>query len=427
MAVSRPSGEFPVPPPGEARDSGEVKQQPGDKPLVNPLRRYGGIADLRRRAKRRVPGFAFDFVDRGNRLALARNRSALDAIEVVARYGHGHPVASSEVILLGRRYAAPIGVAPMGMGGLIWSGAEEYLAAAAQAAGIPYCLATPGAASIERIAGIAPDSFWFQTGSAPRNDFAITVDLARRARDAGAHVLLATIDTPVSPQRPREALTFPFRPSLRTILSIAASPAWLMQIMRRRAPRFENIVAYAGDNASNAKINRAGLTELRGGISWDAVHRLRDLWPRALVVKGVQHPADVDRVLSIGADGLVVSNHGARQTDFAPATVDLLPAIVERVAGRATILMDGGVRSGFDVVKALALGATGVLAGRPFLYGVGALGEPGASYVVDMMVTDIRDAMAQIGAFDCAAVRDAIVRHPGAYSFASVRDEQDRS
>jgi L-lactate dehydrogenase (cytochrome) len=402
-----------------------VAQQPGDKPLVNPRRPHGGIADLRRKAKARVPRFAFDFVDRGvaDDLALKRNRTALDAIEVVSRYGFGHPVASSEVTLFGQRYTAPIGVAPMGMGGLIWPGAEEYLAAAAQAARIPYTLATPGAASIERIARIAPDVFWFQAGSAPRDEFAMTLDLARRAKDAGAHVLLATIDTPVSPQRPKDALTFPFRPTLRTIMSVALSPLWLLQAMRRGAPRFENVVAYAGANASNAEINRIGLTELRGGVSWDAVSRLRDLWPRALVVKGVQHPADVDRALALGADGLVVSNHGARQTDFAPATVDVLPAIAKRVSGRATVLMDGGIRSGLDVVRALALGAAGVLAGRPFLYGVGALGEPGAAYVIKLLVDDVRDTLAQIGAFDCAAAAKAIVRHPGAYSFDSWEGE----
>jgi L-lactate dehydrogenase (cytochrome) len=394
-------------------------QQPGDKPLVNAARPHGAIDDLRRRAKARVPRFAFDFVDRGTgkQHALLRNRAALDAVEIVARYGFGQPAASSEVTLFGRRYAAPLGVAPMGMGGLMWSGAEEYLAAAAQTAGIPYTLATPAAASIERIAAIAPDVFWFQAGSAPRNDYALTLDLARRAKDAGAHVLFATIDTPVSPQRTKDALTFPFHPDLRTILAVARAPAWLVQVMRRGAPRFENFVEYAGAGASNAEINRLALTEIRGGMTWDVVRRLRDLWPRALVVKGVQHPADVDGALAIGADGIVVSNHGGRQTDFAPATIDLLPAVVARVSGRAIVLMDSGVRSGSDVVRALALGASGVLAGRPFLYGVGALGQPGASYVVDLLIEEIRAALAQMGALDVAAAAKAIVRHPGAYAF----------
>jgi L-lactate dehydrogenase (cytochrome) len=206
-------------------------QYSGDRPLVNAPRRHGGIADLRRKAKSRVPRFAFDFIDLGigEGRALERNRASLDAIEIVASYGYGQPIASTETTLFGRRYAAPLAIAPMGMCGLMWAGAEEYLAAAAQAARIPYTLATPGASSIERIAAIAPDMFWFQAGSMPRDDYAMTLDLARRAKDAGAHVLLATIDTPGSPQRPKDALTFPFRPSLRTIVEVAGSPAWLIR------------------------------------------------------------------------------------------------------------------------------------------------------------------------------------------------------
>lgn len=394
-------------------------QQSGDKPLLNPDLPYGRVADLRLRAKARVPYFAFNFVDDGQPMALERNRAALDAVQMVARYGYGQPYTSTEATLFGRKYAAPLGVAPMGMGGVMWSGAEEYLAAAAQAAGIPYTLATPGASSIERIAKIAPDVFWFQAGALPSDDYKNTLELTRRARDAGAHVLLTTIDTPVSPQRPRDALTFPFRPTPRMVMAVARSPAWLMQIMKRGAPNFANLREYAGPEASNSDVNRFGLTEIRGGMTWDTVRRLRDLWPRALVVKGIQHPRDVDLALALGADGVLVSNHGARQTEFAPATIDLLPAVAKRVNGRMAILMDGGVRSGVDVVRALAVGANFVLAGRPFLYGAGALGEKGASYVTGLLIDEIRAALAQIGALNVKEVADTIVRHPGAYSFES--------
>ncbi len=221
--------------------------RPAPKDCRRTHRRYPTIADLRKRARRRVPRFAFDFVDGGcgeNEMR-DHNRVALDAVRLVARYGLGAGAVSTEVELFGRRYAAPIGIAPMGMGGLLWPRAEIHLATAAQAMKVPYVLATPASASIEEIAAVAPDVFWFQLYGAPNNDNRITFDLVRRAEAAGAHTLVVTIDTPVRAKRPqdwRNGLSVPFKPNLRTIVDIATSPAWALEVLKRGVPRSANFI-----------------------------------------------------------------------------------------------------------------------------------------------------------------------------------------
>ena len=391
----------------------------GAEGLPANLRRYPTIADLRKRARRRVPRFAFDFVDGGCGENEVRdgNRVAFDAVKLVPRYGLGREAVSTEVELFGRRYAAPIGISPMGMGGLLWPKAERHLATGAQAMNIPYVLSTPASASIEEIAQIAPDVFWFQLYGAPRNDNAITFDLVRRADAAGAHVLVVTIDTPVRAKRPqdwRNNLAVPFKPNLRTILEVARSPLWLAEVLKNGTPCPENFRAYAGPGASNADVSACSSRELRGGFAWETVERVRKLWPRALVVKGIIHPDDAMRALSLGADGIIVSNHGGRTLDAAPPSIDMLPAMVERVGARMTVLMDSGVRTGLDVVRALALGAKCVFTGRSFLFGVAALGAPGGQHVIEFFSDEIRMAMGQVGARTLGALPQVTVLHPNA-------------
>jgi isopentenyl diphosphate isomerase/L-lactate dehydrogenase-like FMN-dependent dehydrogenase len=382
-------------------------------------RRYPTIADLRKRARRRVPRFAFDFVDGGCGENETRdsNRVAFDAVKLVARYGLGAGAVSTEAEIFGRRYAAPIGVSPMGMGGLLWPKAERHLATAAQKLNIPYVLSTPASASIEEIAAIAPDVFWFQLYGSPGNDNAITFDLVRRAEKAGAHTLVVTIDTPVRAKRPqdwRNNLTVPFKPRLRTIIDIATSPAWALEVLRKGTPCPENFRAYAGPGASNAEVSACSSQSMRGGFAWETVERVRKLWPRPLVVKGIIHPDDAMRALALGADGIIVSNHGGRTLDAAPPAIDMLPVMVDRVGARLTVLMDSGIRTGLDVVRALALGAKCVFTGRSFLFGVAALGEQGGTHVVEFFSEEIRMAMGQVGAKSLAQLSQTTVLHSNA-------------
>jgi len=386
--------------------------------------RFPTIADLRRRARRRVPGFAFDFVDGGanDEVCIERNVAAFRAVELLPRYCIEMKGLSTEIELFGARYAAPIGIAPMGSPGLMWPGAELYLARAAQAARIPFVLATPANASIEEIAAIAPDVFWFQLYRFPHNDHAITFDLVRRAEAAGAHVLVPTVDSAGKSKRPRDirnGVAVPFPITVKTVLQVATSPAWAASLLRHGMPRTENLVPYAGPKATQVSTARTMQLRSGGSHTWDELKRLRERWPRAFVIKGILHPADAERAVSLGADGIIVSNHGGRHFDGAPASVDVLPTIVAAVGARATVMIDSGIRGGLDVVRALALGAKAGFTGRPFVYGLAALGPVGAAHVIDLFLDEIKTEFTHVGVRSAAEAALITARHPGAWRVAS--------
>ena len=393
-------------------------------------RRYPTIAYLRRRARRHVPGFAFEYMDGGAGAdgGIARNWRALDAVELIPRYGRTTELPSVGIELFGRPYAAPTGIAPMGGPAIVWPGADRYLAQAAQRARIPYTLGTVGGMTIEAAAEIAPDVLWFQLYRLPDDGHRVGFDLVRRAQEAGVHVLMLTLDVPVRTTRPREVasgITTPFRPDLAMALAIPASPGWLMSLWRNGNPRFSNLLPYvgkstgrngAGQTASLAEAAMFARNSIRGAFSWDEVARYRDRWKRPLVVKGILHPQDAEKAVSLGVDGLVVSNHGGRQIEALPAAIDALPAIAAQVGGRATVLMDSGIRSGVDVGRALALGAAAAFAGKAFLWSLGALGEAGPPHVIDLLIDELKATLGQVGA-TIATARMVEVRHPGALSW----------
>lgn len=384
-------------------------------------RRFPTVDDLRLRARSRVPRFGFDFVDggAGGETGVARNRQALDAVELVPRYCVDTSGLSTEIELFGRTYAAPFGVSPMGMASLAWPGLEADIAVAAQAAKIPFVLACVSGAAIERIAPLAPDVFWFQLYRFPKDDHAAGFDMMRRAEQAGAHALVLTVDSPVRTKRPRDlrnGMMIPFRPDLRTIWSVATSPFWFRALLQRGTPRFENFEPYA-KSKDVGTLAGFGQREISGAYTWEEIARFRDRWKRPLLVKGILHPQDAAEAIKVGVDGIYVSNHGGRQMEAAPASIDVLPAIVAEVAGRAKVIVDSGMRSGLDVVRALRLGADAAFTGRPFVYGVAALGADGARHVADMFLEEIRLALGQLGARTLEEAKTLAMRHPGAMRF----------
>ncbi len=386
-------------------------------------RRFPTIGHMRAYARRHVPHFVFEYMDggAGADVGIAHNWAALDAVELVPRYGVMPALPPIEVELFGRRYAAPIGIAPMGGPALVWPGADAAMARAAQRARVPYTLGTVGGMTIEQAAELAPDVFWFQLYRMARNDHALGLDLVRRAEVAGAHVLVLTVDVPVRTTRPREAAVGlgrgTFRPDLPMLVDMLRSPAWLIALIRHGRPKFSNIKSYAPTNASGEEVIRFARNEIGGAFTWDEIARFRDRWRRPMVLKGILHPLDAAKAVAMGIDGIWVSNHGGRQIEALPPPIDVLPAIAAETGSRATLIMDSGIRSGTDVIRAVALGAQATFAGKAFLWGLGALGEAGPDHVINLLIAEARSALGQIGAHSPGEARTVAIRHPGAFAF----------
>jgi L-lactate dehydrogenase (cytochrome) len=396
---------------------------PADNPRFVALHRsFPTVAYLRRQARRRLPHFAFEYCDGGAGAdgGIARNWNALDAVELVPRYGVTTALPPVDVALFGKRYSAPIGVAPMGGPSLVFPGADQLLAAACQRANLPYTLGLVGGMTVERAAEIAPDVLWFQLYRCWRNEHAIGFDLVKRAAACGVQVLVLTVDVPVRTTRSREVavgITSPFRPDLRMLAGIATSPAYLAALIRHGQPRFGNLRPYTKDDADVNEIAAFARREMGGAFTWDEIAKYRERWQRPLVVKGILHPADAEKCVALGVDGIVVSNHGGRQVEGLPAPIDVLPAIARAVGERMTVMLDSGIRSGLDVVRTVALGAAMAFAGKAFLWGLGALGREGPGHVIDLMIDEMKSAFGQIGAQSPAQARSVAIRHPGALQF----------
>lgn len=402
---------------------------PQHRPLVsrsgNPRysalhRRYPHVTYLRNRARVRVPHFAFEYADGGagnDDAGIKRNWAALDAVEIVPRYGVMPALPPCDIDLFGRHYSAPIGIAPMGGPSIVWPGADIYLAGAAQRARIPYTLSTVGGTTIEKIGEIAPDVFWFQLYRFANEGHAIGFDLVRRAEAAGCRALVLTLDVPVRTTRPREAATGlagAFQLDLGIVVQSLLSPGWMAALCRHGIPRFANLRAYAGENISLGELIAFTRREMGGAFTWEEVRAYRERWKGPLVVKGILHPQDAEKAVTLGVDGIIVSNHGGRQVDALPAPIDALPAVARQVGNRATVMMDSGIRSGSDVVRACALGANATFAGKAFLWGLGALGGQGPGHVIDLLLDETQTALGQLGAHSVAELRSLSVRHPGA-------------
>jgi L-lactate dehydrogenase (cytochrome) len=384
--------------------------------------RYPSIDDLRQRARWRVPRFGFDFVDGGanDEVCIARNIAAFRAVELLPRYCVDGKNVSTEVELFGRRYAAPIGIAPMGGPSLVWPGADLLMAKAAQAARVPYTLGVAGGATIEDIAKVAPDVFWLQLYRFSPDDHKIGFDLIARAQAANVKALTLTLDVPVRTTRSRETyagLAGEFRPNLRMIYEMLIRPKWLMALLRNGYPRFATIRHYAGERASTNDVIRFARSKMGGAFSWDEVARYRDKWQGPLLLKGILHPQDAEKAVALGCEGIWVSNHGGRQIEALAPSIDCLPGIVSAVGKKATIVLDSGIRSGQDVMRTLALGADAAFAGKSFLWAVAALGDAGPAHLIDLYIDELRSSLGQIGARSPAEARAATVLHSGAIKF----------
>ena len=360
--------------------------------------RLPGIDDLKRRARRRLPSFAFDYLEAGidREVGKRRNRQAFDEVRLRPRYLRDVSSAALAVTIFGKRYAMPLGVAPVGLGNMMWPQAERSLAAAAQQANIPYVLSTLSTTDLGEIAQTAPDVCWFQLYTP--QDEATMRDLLARVREAGFHVLVVTVDIPVGAKRNRElknGLKLPFSFTWSIVWQSMIHPRWALSTLRRGRPDFVNVQPYrSGPNTGLAEF----MTNFNmRGVSRERLQAIREIWPGPLVVKGVQHPQDALDAMNLGADGLIVSNHGGRQLDGAPSSLESLRQLPDEVRSKTTVMLDSGVRTGLDIVRAKALGAEMAFSGRSFFYGAGALGAKGGRQVVGIYQDELTRTLQQLG------------------------------
>ena len=365
------------------------------------------IEDLRLIAKRRIPRAIFDFFDGGaeDEVTLRENRAAFERIRLRPKVLVNVASVDMGVPLLGKPSALPLAIAPTGGISAGRPGAELMLARAAKAAGVPFTLATPSAFTFERVAEEVGGRLWMQL-YAVRN-VAFRNKLVERAKNAGYEAMLVTVDLPVSGKRerdPRNGFVTPFKPNWRNSRDVIFKPAWLLDIARHGLPGMANLEGYPFSSVNPTDLATAVGREMDASLDWEQMKRLRDLWPGKMLLKGVERPDDAERAAAMGCDGVVVSNHGGRQLDGAAATLDALPAVAAAVGKKITVLLDGGVRRGVDIVKARALGAQGVLTGRATLFGVQAGGEAGAARALEILSTELERAMRLCGVRSIAEI-----------------------
>jgi (S)-mandelate dehydrogenase len=355
------------------------------------------IEDLRGMARRRVPRFVFDFVDGGaeDEVTLAANRRSFERLRFRPRTLAGVSERSVGATILGAPSALPAVAAPVGLLGLVRRHGDLELARAAAAGGIPFTLSTSSMDSLEDVARAAPGRRWFQCYVF--SERSVSEGLIRRAAEAGFEALVITSDFPVSGKRERD-LRSGLRPDARltlgTKLDILMHPRWLMTVAMHR-PRFAVVERGLGAGRNAASFLPSKMFD--PSLCWDDLRRFRDLWKGKLLLKGVLRADDATRAVECGVDGVILSNHGGRQLDGAVCGMDVLPEVVREIGGRASILVDGGVRRGGDIAKAVALGAEGVLLGRSLAYGLAAGGEAGAARALEILRDEFDRTLALLG------------------------------
>ncbi len=374
--------------------------------------RFASIADLELAAQKRMPKFAFDYLQGGigAETALARNRTTLDTICLRPRHIVDGFEPQLQTTLLGQTYAAPFGIAPLGLSGLIWPDAASLLARTAHRSNIPFVLSTVATTSLEDIAKIAPQNAWFQLYIP--NDETINQSLIERAKTTGYKVLVVTIDVPALGRRQRDirnGLAVPPKISLSTIVQSAMAPRWTFATLRHGVPDFENLKQYVPAN-TDMRASAGYISALaRGHVSRTRLQQVRDLWPGKLIVKGILNSQDAKTAKNIGADAIIVSNHGARQLDAAPAPTTILADIRKTVGKNFPLIADSGITSGLDVARMLASGADFVFLGRGFAYGVAANGQRGADHAHHIISSELKNVLSQLGCPTPATLTDTLL------------------
>lgn len=360
---------------------------------------YPCLDDIKRAAKRRLPHFVWEYVDSatGKEDQKNRNRGALDQILFETKVLQGPPNPNLKTTFLGREYALPFGIAPVGMSGMIWPGAETMLAKGAVDHSIPYCMSTVATVLPETVAPHLGDMGWFQLY--PPSDPEIRRDILKRAKAAGFHTLVLTLDVPVASRRERQRraqLTMPPKITPRMIWDSVTHPTWGLGTLKHGIPRLRLAEEYLKLSGTVGSTAHAGYV-IRGTPDLDYFRTLRAEWKGPLVVKGIMTPSDATLLSNEGADAIWVSNHSGRQFDGGPASIDVLAPIRAAVGPDVPLIFDSGVAGGLDVLRALALGADFVMLGRAFHYALAAFGARGIDHLIHILRDDMFANMGQMG------------------------------
>ncbi len=370
------------------------------------------IEDLRLLAKRRVPRMFYDYADSGSWTegTYRANSADFEAIKLRQRVAVDMTDRTLASTMVGQPVSMPVALAPTGLTGMQHADGEILAARAAAKAGVPFTLSTMSICSIEDVAANSDRPFWFQLYVMRDRGF---IDrLIDRAKAAGCSALVLTLDLQILGQRHkdiRNGLSTPPKPTLANLVNLATKPRWCWNMLHTKRRHFGNIHGHVEGVADMSSLSSWTATQFDPKLSWDDVKRFQDRWGGKLILKGILDPEDAENAAKTGADAIIVSNHGGRQLDGAMSSVAALPGIVDAVGAKVEVLMDGGIRSGQDVIKALALGAKGVFIGRAFLYGLGAMGEQGVSIALDIIRRELDTTMALCGLRDVKNVDDRIL------------------
>jgi len=370
------------------------------------------IEDLRILAKRRVPRMFYDYADSGawTEGTYRANETDFQAIKLRQRVAVDMTNRTLASTMVGQPVAMPVALAPTGLTGMQHADGEIHAARAADKAGVPFTLSTMSICSLEDIANHVGKPFWFQLYVMKDRDF--IARLIERAKKAGVTALVLTLDLQILGQRHkdiRNGLSAPPKPTLANLINLATKPRWCLGMLDTPRRSFGNIVGHAKGVGDLSSLSSWTAEQFDPALSWDDVKWIKDLWGGKLIIKGILDPEDAEKAAQSGADALIVSNHGGRQLDGALSSIAALPAIVDQVGGRIEVLFDGGIRSGQDVIKALALGAHGTFIGRAFLYGLGAMGEKGVTACLDIIRKELDITMALCGLRDVRDVDQRIL------------------
>ena len=371
------------------------------------------IDDLRSLAKKRVAKVIFDYVDRGSysEATLRANRADLESIALRQRVGIDVDRRSTRSTMAGQEVAMPVALAPVGLTGLNWADGEILAARAAERFGVPYTLSTMSICSIEDVYGGVSKPFWFQLYVMRDRGFAAS--LIERARAAKCSALVLTLDLQIQGQRHQDlknGLAVPPRMTLGTFFDIASKPSWALNVLRGKRKTFGNLAGRIPDAKSVTTLSQWVAGQFDPTLSWKDVEWVKKLWGGKLVLKGILEAEDAKIAASLGVDAIVVSNHGGRQLDGAISSIRALPEVVQAAGGRTEVWLDGGIRSGQDVLRALALGARGTLIGRAYAYGLGAMGEAGVTRALEVIRDELDISMALCGLRDVKEATPAILR-----------------